>query len=190
MRIGKIIIGFDFIIAVAVFYLTDADNLFTKSLIAAAVHEVGHILAIKICGAKINRMHLGIYGAKIEMKDYPIISYKREIIIALAGPFAGAIFGAISSFMGNYTIAGFSLILTVFNLLPGLPLDGGRALKFASLLCFDEYVQMRVTKCGNVISAILIVALCIYVCVKLGVAPSLCIFCAFTAGNFLKELFE
>ncbi len=190
MRIGKFFIGFDFILILAAFYILDTDGLFLLALIAAAVHEAGHIIAMTLCNAKIDTIYLGIYGAKIKMKLYPIISYKREIIIALAGPFAGAILGVILSFAGNYTLAGLSLILTLFNLLPALPLDGGRTLKFASLLLFDELWQGRISKVGNAVSAIFLIILCIYVSVRYGVSPSLCIFCAFMAGNFLKELFQ
>jgi len=189
MRIGKVVIGFDFILLTAVFYLIDNEGIFTAALIAALVHELGHIMAIKICGAKMDKIYLSVYGAKIDMKLYPIISYKREIIIALAGPTAGAIFGVLLSLAGQYTISGISLVLTAFNLIPALPLDGGRAIKFAALLFFDEMWQSRISKTLNAISACAVIGLCIYVCINFGLSPSLIIFCTFLSINFIRELF-
>lgn len=190
MRMGKLVIGFDFILLTAGFYLIDSDGVFTMALIAATVHELGHLIAIKLCGAKIMRIYLGAFGAKIEMKLYPIISYKREIIIALAGPLAGAIFGAVLSFAGQYTLAGMSLALTVFNLIPALPLDGGRAVGFTALLLFDEMWQKVISKVLNALSVLLIIVLCFYVSVNFGISPSLILFCTFVSFNFLRELFE
>lgn len=190
MKIGKFFIGFDFILILTVFYLIDTDGMFPLALVAAAVHEFGHVIAIKLCGGKIDAICLGAFGAQINMKLYPILSYKREIAIALAGPFVGAIFGVLSSFWGNYTLAGFSIVLTVFNLLPALPLDGGRAIKFATLLLFDESGQRVISKTLNALSAVFVAALGIYVNMKFGIVPSLLVFCTFTAINFLKELFQ
>lgn len=190
MKIGKCFVGFDFVILIAGFYLTDGDGLFLLALIAATVHELGHIVAIKLCKGKIDSIYLGAFGAKIQMKLYPMLSYKREIIIALAGPLAGAIFGVLSGFTGNYTLSGFSLILTAFNLIPALPLDGGAVVKFLSLMLFDEMWQRRISRVLNSVSAICIVAIGVHITVNYGISPSLLIFCAFTATNFLKEFFE
>ncbi|MBR5479575.1 MAG: M50 family metallopeptidase [Clostridia bacterium] len=190
MRIGKFFVGFDFILLIAVFYVIDSDGLFFLALIAATVHELGHIVAIKLCKGKIDNIYLGSFGARIQMKLYPILSYKREIIIALAGPLAGAIFGLLSSFMGNYTIAGFSMILTLFNLIPALPLDGGSVIKYLSLLFLDELWQQRISRALNAMSALGIVALGVFVTVNYSMSPSLLIFCTFTSTNFLKEFFE
>ena len=189
MKIGKIFIGLDFILILSLLYIIDTEKVLHLALAAAIIHELGHIAAIKLCGGKIDTVCLRAFGAQINMKLYPMLSYKREIIIALAGPFAGAIFGVLSSFWGNYTIAGFSLVLTVFNLIPALPLDGGRAIKFAALLLSDESWQRGISKTLNTISAVFVVLLGICINLKFGIAPSLLIFCTFTATNFLKELF-
>ena len=57
-----------------------------------------------------------------------------EITALLAGPAAGLIFAIICSYCGAKTAnrlllecAGYGAILTAYNLLPALPLDGGRA---------------------------------------------------------------
>ncbi len=190
MRIGKFYIGVDFVLLLAVLYLLDNKGIFVFSLFAAAIHEIGHITAMKLCGVKIRNIRLGAYGVKIEMQQYPMISYTKEIVIALAGPFFGTVLAVLASRIGNSLVAGFSVVLTVFNLLPAETLDGGRAIKFLSLIFFSEDTQIKLSKAGNVLSALLLIALCIYVSIKVAVSPSLCIFCAFVSASFLKELFE
>ena len=189
MKIGKIFIGLDFILILSLLYIIDTEKVLHLALAAAIIHELGHIAAIKLCGGRIDTVCLRAFGAQINMKLYPMLSYKREIIIALAGPFAGAIFGALSSLCGNYTLAGFNIVLTVFNLLPALPLDGGRAVKFLALLLFDIRWQSIISKTLNGIAALAIILLGLYINIEVGIVPSLLIFCTFTATNFLKELF-
>ena len=193
MRKKKIFVGLDFVFILAVFYLIDTQGIFPLAVIAAIVHELGHLLAMKGSGAKIEGIYLSAYGAEIKMSAYPMISYRKEIAIALAGPFAGALLAILLNITGNDTcilIAGFSMILTLFNLLPATPLDGGRALKFLALLFFDEIHQEKISKVGNILSATFLITLCIVVNIKIAVSPSLCIFCVFVAVSFLKDFFE
>lgn len=190
MRIGKIYIGIDFVLLLAILYLLDNKGIFVFSLFAAFFHEVGHITAMKLCRVKISAIKLGAYGVKIEMQQYTMISYSKEITIALAGPFFGAVLALLASRVGHSLVAGFSAVLTAFNLLPAETLDGGRALKFFSLMIFDDEMQIKLSKAGNLLSALLLIALCIYVSIRVAVSPSLCIFCAFVSASFLKELFE
>lgn len=186
-------IGVDFIALISLLYLFDNDGILIFALIAAAIHEIGHIIAMKLCKVKIERITLGWYGARIEMSTEKLISYKKEIIIALAGPVFGGITAVLTSRVGNDActlIAGFSAILTAFNLLPAGILDGGRAIKYAALMLFNEKIQRITSITGNLISTLLLTALCIYTSIKIGVSPGLCTFCAFVSGSFLKELFE
>lgn len=190
MRKHRFDVGLDFVLLLAVFYLIDTQNLFFLAMIAAILHELGHILAIWLCGAYIDRIELRAYGAHIALMPYPLLSYKREIFIAAAGPIAGFAAATLLSVWGNELctlIAGFSLMLSIFNLLPAAPLDGGRMLRYTALLTVGEVWQARICKAGNIISAVLIIALCVVVSVCAGVSPSLCVFCAFIAISFFKE---
>lgn len=108
--------------------LDQGTDLLGPGLLACALHELGHWLAIRLLGGRIAWLRLTAVGAEMALDGTRPLSYGRECAAALAGPAASLITAQLAARGGLYLLAGLSLGQGLFNLLPILPLDGGRAL--------------------------------------------------------------
>lgn len=108
------------------------------TLTAAAIHELGHYTAIFIFSKKGDDLYVKPSGFRIKRSES--LSYKKEILILLFGPFANILFFILSiistRFFGDYirTFGYINLATGISNLLPLEGYDGYGALKelFAS----------------------------------------------------------
>lgn len=119
-------------------------GLFMALLLFASVllHELGHSLVARSQGIKVNSITLFIFGGVASI-DRESKTPGQSFQVAIAGPavsFAlyGLFFGLAqvlpSTSIGQVLaldLARINLVLGLFNLIPGLPLDGGQVLKAA-----------------------------------------------------------
>ncbi len=97
------------------------------------IHEMGHVLALKRYGVRATApIFIPFMGAFIGMKQLPK-NATMEAVVGLGGPVIGSL-GALASWI-LYEVDGhpiflvmtyIGIFLNLFNLLPVLPLDGGR----------------------------------------------------------------
>lgn len=126
------------------FWLDEGVGLLGWSVLACAAHELGHLLVGAALGGRPRWLSLSAVGLELKL-EYPAgLSYGRELAVALAGPAVNLIMGLICARAGNYLLAGVSFGLGLFNLLPILPLDGGRIVWCAMSALFGVQAGERV----------------------------------------------
>ena len=117
--------------ALALFF--DESGALSALIPAAAAHEAGHILAVTACGGNVRCIKTDIFGLTMDYSG--VLDRRGSVLCAAAGPLAGAVYALAAFFVGGsflITSAVLSLALTIFNLLPARPLDGGG---IVSVLC-------------------------------------------------------
>ena len=117
----------------------DKSGIAAMSLLAAALHEVGHLVAARFMNIPISAMRFDLLGARIDVKGR-ILSYGEEWLLCMAGPLSSLTFSLIGSFFWSHTKLAIafscaSLLLGLLNLLPIQTFDGGRMLE-CTLLSF------------------------------------------------------
>jgi len=98
------------------------------------VHEMGHVIALRRQGVPASApLFIPFMGAVIGMKKMPANAW-REAEVALAGPLLGSLGAAVVWAVGAHyhsrflvALAFIGFFLNLFNLIPVVPLDGGRA---------------------------------------------------------------
>lgn len=115
----------------ALLYYFDDQGLFLLSLLACAVHELGHYLAILAFGGQVKLLRLTCVGAEMRLSGRRTMGWAGQMLTALAGPLVNLAMGfAAVRLWGEegWCFAGINFALGAFNLLPAGCLDGGRAL--------------------------------------------------------------
>lgn len=106
------------------------------------LHEIGHALAALAVGLQVEEIELAPYGGMARVESALETMPGKEAFVALCGPGVNMLLALGAVFVDRYfpwktqDLALFvqvNLSLALFNLLPALPLDGGRVLR--ALLC-------------------------------------------------------
>ena len=157
-----------------------------------AMHECAHIAVTRRLGIKIEKVEILPFGITARLCDEGIKRTSDEIIIAVVGPLSNFLiafmaYGLADGWWQTYIVCT-SLVIGVFNLIPALPLDGGRILKAILVSrygCIRGYgVTMKVTAfCG-----VAIVVVGVWVLYITGFNFSFLIIGAFLVANITEEI--
>ena len=104
------------------------------------LHELGHALTARKFGIGVRGITLELLGGWTEMdRDAP--TPRVDALVSLAGPAVSLVLGGLATAAAvalperttagqiAFQLAASNILVAIFNVLPGLPLDGGRALR-------------------------------------------------------------
>ncbi len=135
-------------------------GLLTSLLLFASLmaHELMHSVVAQAAGIPVKSIVLFVFGGVSEITKEPQ-KPKDELRIALAGPLTSLVIGGIfwliwfvardTSVVGAvaFWLGWTNVVLAVFNLIPGFPLDGGRVLR--AILWWRKRDQRKATKIAS-----------------------------------------
>ena len=131
----------------------DPTGLLLWTVTACALHEIGHLLMMQLMRCPSGELTIGFFGAKYTLSGQTRRSYKSDALIALSGPMVNLlIFFAlyICSFFSNAplisAVAAVHFGIAAFNLLPVMPLDGGRAVYAVLCPFFGEERALKLLR--------------------------------------------
>ncbi len=135
-------------------------------------HELAHALTARRFGIRVRGITLFLFGGVAEIEG-EVPTPSREFAVALVGPAVSIVLGAALALATRWvgskgwivgegilgTLALVNLGIALFNLVPGLPLDGGRILRAGLWRLTGSYTRAtRIASAGGVLVAMLLVA--------------------------------
>lgn len=167
IHLGRLTCTPDFLFLLSLSWALDMGMVFRLSLLAALLHEGGHLLACLLLSIPVQRLRLTCCGGILETQG--ILEGCTGLLIALAGPAVNLLtaFALLPLARAEWAavLLGVSLVLGLFNLLPMRPLDGGRA-TYALLLCLlsedmAEEVLLHLSRALKAVLLMLGIVLCL-----------------------------
>ena len=141
---------------------------FLCAVLCAVLHEFAHAAQAAKLGYTAKQLTLMPYGATVSM-DLEDAAAKDELSIALAGPLCNLLIAALflalwwcfpSTYPYTETAFYSSLSLGLCNLLPALPLDGGRVVYCALYSLFNTHLPPSKSKKYALVAGKILTVLC------------------------------
>lgn len=130
----KIEINLKIVFAIILFFIFNNLNIYLIFLFFVLIHEISHLIVGLMIGGKAEKLYITPFGVSLEIYSYGKSSHLNKILFYLSGPLTNLIFAFIFFYSKLDIILKEEIIYTniaicFFNLLPILPLDGGKTLK-------------------------------------------------------------
>ncbi|APH18396.1 M50 family metallopeptidase [Clostridium botulinum] len=119
---------------------------FLLSISVVFVHELIHYVTARYLGFTGFNIEIYPLGLSLKLDKLENANFKEDLLISLSAPIVNIFFAIIfciayGVYNNNslYLLYKSNLIIGIFNLMPALPLDGGRILR--DLLCFKTFYR-------------------------------------------------
>lgn len=147
--------SFWFVAFLTCLLLFDQTGIVFYGILAAILHEMGHVVALLLFGCKPKKLSFELSGISLVENRYKL-SYYKELLVLSAGCIVNFLFFAVFWHFGFLSFATTHFCIGVFNLLPSKVLDGGRIL---SLILFHHITAQRADQIFNLVSSFVALSL-------------------------------
>ncbi len=124
-RLPRVRVSANTLLLIAFLAIFDRGFTLLVPLLAALLHELGHIVVMLCCGIEIRQIKVSLFGAEISGADVEGTGRAAQIAVYAAGAAVNLVCGLIAECFGFGFFAGCSYALAAVNLLPIETLDGG-----------------------------------------------------------------
>lgn len=168
----KKLCGLGTIFLLALAYALDTEDVFPYFVTATVLHELGHVLAVFLCGGQIRGFEPAPFGFSLRFDS--MLSYWKDAIIAGGGAGMNLLTAFLLSVAAKYLpgradwmlAAGVNVVIGFFNLLPALPLDGGRILYALLAQLTDVTRALAITRAVSFLIGVAVTAFGVYILIK------------------------
>ena len=187
----KISIGLPTFIFFLVLFLADFSLFSVMPFLAALVHELGHVLAMRCCRVSISKIKIYPFGVDIKKQEC-LTSYAADIFISCAGILANIAAISLCAALPPSDTCDFfvssNVVLIIINVLPIKTLDGGMALEKFMLLKFRPDFVNGVMSFLSLVSIVLLGSVAIWLLFYTSYNFSLLLMCIYLfCGIFLGK---
>mgnify|MGYP004650405647 FL=1 len=190
----KIKIEYGMLAFLAFIVFIDKSNFLFLGILAALIHEIGHLIFMKKTGYDVNEISFNLFNANILDLNRVNRRMSDDILILVSGPFFNLIFFILFLFLYKIflikALLYFSfenLFLCVFNLLPIHSLDGGQLLFLLLLQKFSLEFVCKVSFIVSVIGLYLLTTVSFYTFFTSEYNFSLLVLCFYLSFKILNE---
>lgn len=146
-------------------------GLFPQALLVFSMvllHEGAHLLVARYLKIAVQEVQLLPFGGVAHLGEELALTPGKEIFVALAGPLSSIFLGGICYALLPYSsylflfLARTNMTIGLFNLIPALPLDGGRIFRSLLTMVFGLYRGTVMALCVSRVLALLLGGLSIW----------------------------
>lgn len=164
---------------------------FTAAYLCALLHELGHAAAARCLGVSFLYIEIQPFGVCIKLNTDKLKTPRQEILIAAAGPAVSLCLAAASPYLplpcSDMYFFYCNISMAAINLLPALPLDGGRILKAVLSYRFGSVRAYNLTVSASKLPIALLLLLSVYGLLTMRFNLSLILISAFLLSNLACE---
>lgn len=167
---------------------------FIAAYVSAFIHEAGHILAAFFLKVRISYIEILPFGICGRLKDDIIKNPDKEIMIALAGPLLSFTIAYLAHSFKSFIsqdiyncIFPLNFSLGILNLIPIIPLDGGRILKASLTKHYGAIPALKISRFISYVLTFFVITISVYGLLIYPFNFSLILISSFLLGNLCTE---